>query len=494
MRTLFVTVCFGLSLSANAVPEFVATVRSRLSAERRQAPSLHDSVTSKRHGLTHGYNASLSERSWQVKALHREQRRANNSLGVGIGMAVKHQRHMVDHQQVHQVQKKGEYLCVLHGNTKHPHQVPKVTQPNLAQAADRLYLFGFVLPVDSLMLRHWLRHYHSLGVRPNQTSMAIRVDEGTNHQPALDATLHVLDSMGVPRENIEILRAAPSDDLKIASINKAMDAAPIDSFFIYADVDELFDYPCNISPHNLAKYKCMTGLMVDQMASNGNISDALESPSLVDQFPMQCKVRFYLQPRSIFYKTIIVTTGGSKFPKRRFRTTHAVNSSCTPTGLVRHYSMTGQQLSNNAERRNIDPQKPDVNKVAVNYANTTCGTFDPKTGACMDYTKLYNFMLKQVEQVARTGVSVPAQQLCQRNLSFDSRNHTPYDDMMNQTLERIKEHRAAVILAKLAAKAKSQAAKVKTSSTRSRVPSDSQDRLPLQSGLRAAFSVALESG
>jgi hypothetical protein len=263
------------------------------------------------------------------------------------------------------------------------------------------------------MLTHWLRHYHRMGVRPSHTSVAIRLDPPSGAQDAdLSATLRALQSAGVPRNNVELVQTPPSDSVKLSKMNAAMEALPNDSFFIYADVDEHFDYACNINPHNMAKYQCLQGTMFDQLPANGNISEARDSPALYEQFPLQCNVRTTMVPRMNPTKTILVTVGGRKFKKLRFRNTHATNASkCVINGAVRHYSMTGQQLASNTIRRNIQPQRD------VNYANATCGNTDPKTGACKDYDLMLQFMLKQVSRAAEEG-SAPTN-LCKRNLTHE---------------------------------------------------------------------------
>ena len=354
---------------------------------------------------------------------------------------------------------KGNFLCVVSGNSKRGHHVSTNVQPKLTEVNSSLYLFSLLLPVDSLMLRHWLRHYHGLGVRPNHTFIAIRLDPGRLQDAALNATLSTLRAAGVPIANVRTLHSPPSDDLKKNEMNAMMRSLPKDSWFIYADVDELFDYPCNINKMNLEKFKCIYGVMWDQAAANGNISEAQESSSLMEQFPFQCRLRSHLTPRLMIAKTIIVTTGGSRFVKRSFRSTHATDSGCTQLGIVRHYSLTGQQLANNAERKSIQPQaslpsefvqrKP-VFGTSVNYANATCGMTDPKTGACKDYSLLHDYMVTQVEQVAAHGSAawVHNGRICPRNLEHDRFNMSSWEElkeMFRQIRERAAKEKAAKV-------------------------------------------------
>ena len=341
----------------------------------------------------------------------------------------------------------GPYMCVLSGATKRSHHVRTEVQPRLHEVADQLYLFSFILPVDSVMMSHWLRHYHSLGVRPSHTNVAIRVDPGTSEESqqgaALKTTLLTLHSAGVPRTNVQVLYAEPSDELKRSSINALMDSVPKDSWFIYADSDELFDYPCNISPHDLKKVPCMAGMMWDQLANNGNISEAQLSPSLHEQFPLVCRIRSTAVPKMNPVKNIISNVGGGRFAVRRFRNTHALNSTCQLLGIVRHYSMTGQQLANNGRGRDVQPKQKKastfgkgtaVDPAPLNYANGTCGNPNPRTGACMDYALLLKFMRKQVARVAANGTAPPPTHLCPRNLTHDLFEKS-YEDLLSGSPE-----------------------------------------------------------
>lgn len=431
-----------------------------LNAAQRRMCSQHDEIShmrrynATRHALRHNGTASPSSAARQQHGSHSPQV-AFGLLPVSVpgddvsqptpepGVST---ANLQDFKNVGSP--KGKYLCVVSGNSKRIRHIARVNPPELAEVANILYLYSFLLPVDALMLHHWLAHYHSLGVRPDHTNVAIRLDVDVAYQADLNATLQVLTDAGVPRSNVRLFYSAPSDDLKMQYINTAMNTLPKDSWFIYADVDEHFDYQCNINKANLEKYKCILGAMWDQAAANGNMSEAHESPSLMDQFPHQCRLRTYLTPRLMMYKTIITTTGGGRFAKRHFRSTHATNLGCKQLGIVRHYSITGQQLANNAERKSIKPQQSVLAKnghnrqaytLSVNYANATCGKTDPITGACKDYEILHNFMVRQVKEVAERGSAqwVRDPHLCPRTLLHDRYKSASYEEEMDMFKDRL---------------------------------------------------------
>lgn len=322
------------------------------------------------------------------------------------------------------------HICVLHGMTKHSTQIRAMHRSRLFEISHKLYLFSFLLAKDGLMLGHWLRHYHQLGVLPMHTSIAVRLEPGES-EAAMHDVMHALHQAGVPLSHVRVLSAPPSDTLKVRTINEAIASLPSDSWFIYADVDEHFVYPCWIAPK-----RCMLGVMVDQLANDGNISVATEVPSLADQYPLQCRIRKYLQPKSNYLKTILFSVRqGATGKLRAFRNTHNLaNSSCTLLGVVRHYSMTGQQMDGNVLRTR--ETRGDTHKggeaAARNYANATCGITDKRTGACKDYQLIGNFMRSQVDAIAKGGDALAVtSHLCRGNLSQVFRNSPTLEEVAN---------------------------------------------------------------
>ena len=312
-----------------------------------------------------------------------------------------------------------QHLCVLHGY--YPKRAEHARTPasswqkwGLPAISKDLYLYSLLLSDDSIMLRHWLRHYHGLGVRANQTNVAIRVHGKKKIE--LEKTLQTLHRASVPEANIRLVHAPPSDNLKLSLINNFMAGLPKQSWVIYADIDELFDYPCGQLSW---RHPCVAGTMIDQLAGNGNITELSEEGDITQEYPLQCKVRQKI-PKQKFTKTILVNVGSGHADKtklskegawRRFRDTHNVNGSCSLGGIVRHYSMTSKQMENAAEKaalhqkRNIQAgSKVSKDKGQIsqkNFANGTCGSTDA-AGRCLDYIILYAYMQSRVNATARS--------------------------------------------------------------------------------------------
>ena len=302
-----------------------------------------------------------------------------------------------------------QQLCVSHGaNAKgSTHDYVSMSDwkiKGIPAIANTLHLFSFILSDDAIMLRHWLRHYHGLGVWPNQTHVAIRIRKSAA-EAALGETRRALNEANVPEANVQIVTAPPSDALKLKLINSLMDSLPPLSWFIYADVDEHFDYQCS-EPiwHN----RCLNGHMVDQVAPGGVMAAAAPQPALAEQYPHQCRIRETL-PQTKIFKVILVNVGGLgtmngthhrmynyNAEKRRFRNTHATTESnkCVLRGIVRHYSMTAQQLAGMEEKAvTAEKQAIGSHQVVTNYAKGACGSYSPDGKKCLDYVLLRQHML-----------------------------------------------------------------------------------------------------
>lgn len=290
--------------------------------------------------------------------------------------------------------------CVIHGSTKMArHAYSPGCRPALEFLAPRLHLFSFILADDSDMLRHFLRHYHRLGVLPTHTRVAIRARRSAT-RASTDATLTVLREAGVPDANVRMIHSPPSDSLKIQLMNEHLKSLGTNDWSIYADVDELFDYPCELQGAVKRNKFCFAGTMWDQLAANGNITELTPEPDLAAQYPLQCRIRATVVPRVQMSKVILHRVyGDTRLGDAlvRFRTTHSIignnslSSRCAVRGLVRHYTMTQRQRVSNSQKARLRVGGASVTD-ARNYANATCGNIDPRTGDCLDYALLQRFM------------------------------------------------------------------------------------------------------
>ena len=299
----------------------------------------------------------------------------------------------------------------------------------LSFLSHRLFLYTFILSDDTIMLHHFLQHYSRLGVLPEHTAVAIRMREGGT-AAQLQETQAVLKRAQVPDENIQILRRPPSDALKLSLVNAYVTSLPFNAWAIYADVDELFVYPCSLSSLvNQKKIKCMTGHMCDQMAANGNISELQYEPEVAVQFPLACRVRQrFFQASMVYSKTILWRARTAANTTVLFRNTHQVapsysignyskeTVSCESGpggGQVRHYTMTAGAMRGNKEKLKLDGSI--VNGRPVNYANTSCSkVFGGRKHklTCNDYSTLYWVQAEQVSRLRKHGTALPTHWMC----------------------------------------------------------------------------------
>ena len=138
---------------------------------------------------------------------------------------------------------------------------------------------SFLVADDHLKLRHWLQHYLvHLGLWANRTHLALRVRAHRTSASDLNVTRAVAASFGIPASAIREVHAPPSDALKLSLMNAHINALPSHEFHVYADVDELHDYPCEMRRSvwstaaggtvNAHSSNCIAGHMWDQYVLN----------------------------------------------------------------------------------------------------------------------------------------------------------------------------------------------------------------------------------
>lgn len=287
--------------------------------------------------------------------------------------------------------------CVIHSATKfarHEHQ--KNCTPILDSISPRLFLSTFILSDDDAMLTHFLNHYGRLGVWLNHTTVFIRARRSVT-EATMALTQMAAITAGVPRNNVRVVYAPPSDELKINLMNEHIRSLPLTSWNIYADVDELFDYPCEFRNRFDSNAVCLDGTMWDQVAVVNNITELKPYPHLSTQYPRQCRIRARFLPHVKLTKTILHRVSDDNSSYVYFRTTHQLanwthsTSKCPVRGLVRHFTMTSRQAANIAQKANSQWNASNLSKPSHNYAGGVCGNIDTHTNRCNDYTLLRTF-------------------------------------------------------------------------------------------------------
>jgi len=138
-------------------------------------------------------------------------------------------------------------------------------------------------PLD--LLPHWLDHYLRLGV--DQIVLCIlrdgsreRMDEIHTAVAGLPVQLHEFDGW--------------TDDGQQLVMRNALDRAGCDGedWVLHADLDEFNEFPCSIDELAMemekAGRRAVHGNFVDRVSADGSLIPALPTPTLSEQFPIEC--------------------------------------------------------------------------------------------------------------------------------------------------------------------------------------------------------------
>ena len=142
--------------------------------------------------------------------------------------------------------------------------------------------------------QHYLGH---LGVRPNHTLVDVHAGQlggfgRSSH--STEAFVARARAWHVPPANIVVHEGAFSDPYKVARINERITRLPDDAWFVYADGDELFSYPCDLPRWVARGVGSFEGGMVDMLSRSGRIEPLAEEPAIHVQYPRHCFVREHL--------------------------------------------------------------------------------------------------------------------------------------------------------------------------------------------------------
>ena len=151
-----------------------------------------------------------------------------------------------------------------------------------------------------------------------------------------------------------------SDRLMIHTLNLHVTTLPKSHWLIHANVDEFFDFPCDIMQRIALGQQLFCMCMRDQMASTGRVSPLALEPSIQEQYPLGCYIRPHLRGANGGVRTIGGTNTGkialmlvASSPtkgRRVFKSPHSLffqfgkEGRCHTVGHFAHYSMTTQYV------------------------------------------------------------------------------------------------------------------------------------------------------
>ena len=175
--------------------------------------------------------------------------------------------------------------------------------------------------LELAFLPHFLAHYQSLGVRPEDIHVILNAADPTT--PALAEAEAILAERGAAPPERWI---APYTSDAMWAERRAVQArvAAPDDWILNADADEHHAYPAlpaEIAGYCTAKgYDCVQGVMIERFAADGTLAAVRPEPGLAEQFPVAAEAAIALFGRrrgSGLDGTVkLMLHRGSVFPSR----------------------------------------------------------------------------------------------------------------------------------------------------------------------------------
>ncbi|KAL1527453.1 hypothetical protein AB1Y20_016118 [Prymnesium parvum] len=203
--------------------------------------------------------------------------------------------------------------------------------------SEKLFLWSMVSSDTPVMLGHFLRHYERAGLRVS-THAAFVVHAPRNDTSLCAAVLRVLAAHHV--RSVEIVDSYHSN-VKRARVNAHIHTLPADSWLIYADVDELFHFPCQLD------HECYSAQLVDRLPRLPVVRAMLSDGDPSEQFPLCAGVRQRLTGLTTKFVLFRVRSNGSTpffMGSHTLRIRPMVSMRCAPLGAADHYTFTKEQL------------------------------------------------------------------------------------------------------------------------------------------------------
>jgi len=162
-------------------------------------------------------------------------------------------------------------------------------QPAFAHVAGTIFLWSMVEATNTVLLRHFLTHYRSIGIRLHTNAhVCLQGDEEATRKAQ-----STLDDFLVANRSI-----APvySSKIKAGLVNAFLQTLPQDAWLVYPDADEMFhfDPPSKLAPL-MAKHAAFCGQMLDRVASDLSLAPMRPDIPLSQQYPICAVIRGSIQ-------------------------------------------------------------------------------------------------------------------------------------------------------------------------------------------------------
>eukprot|EP00971_Amphidinium_carterae_P248428 4931860-Amphidinium_carterae.1 len=146
-----------------------------------------------------------------------------------------------------------------------------------------LYLWTMVRDTDQLLMEHFLRHYLHLGVNlHNQSEVLLHV---TGQTEEFLEMMKLMQSFNMTRYKTCTYYGST---LKFTSFNRYILTLPEDAWVLGPDVDEFFQFPCDIQQRITSGAVNFWGTMAERLGADFTIPALQPSPSILQQYPISC--------------------------------------------------------------------------------------------------------------------------------------------------------------------------------------------------------------
>ena len=156
----------------------------------------------------------------------------------------------------------------------------------------RVHLWAMVSVSQHELLRHWLAHYARLGIDlRRRATLVLQQPRGAEAAAAADATRAVLAEHGVA--NVSVV-GTYTTVLKKQLVNAHLAELPARALLVYADVDEFFEYPCDVVRTLTARdapVRATCATMVDRLGAGATLAALQPSPAIEEQFSLCAEIR-----------------------------------------------------------------------------------------------------------------------------------------------------------------------------------------------------------
>ena len=266
----------------------------------------------------------------------------------------------------------------------------------------RVHLWAMVSVVQNDLLQHFLQHYADLGI-----DLARRATFVLHVTPASEATANttraVMAAHGVDVHQSVTVVGKYTTVYKKQLVNTHLASLPSDALLVYPDVDEFFEYPCDVL-NTLAtgRHHATCATMVDRLSSEATLATLRPSPAIERQLTMCAEVRGGVLSREVCLLKITLIPASIRGVVPRFASSHRATAklpsgstltiggvrgeACLFTGGFAHYQFYAQSVNFQVSKikTHLDAGDRKNAKVYQNYASIFKGdtaggrfSFDP---------------------------------------------------------------------------------------------------------------------